>query len=248
MARKVDRFSDDDGRGKHFASSVGRSTNVMGEDTLSRNVNPGQDQPSAPSASQDHSNKSPSRTETASGSSVTGRSRMPSAGLLAAKAQWRAMESSGRRRLRRANSQEEPQESSTAQQENIESDATPTISGHPLAAESGVPMPSIQDMAPIRRSLGGVATFTAATPSDARPSPASRPPLTVETETASGSEPRVQVPDYVTGRGGDGITGNDLPAVESYIDVQERQAMADCKRKILLELKSILTWYAIVYR
>lgn len=245
-ARKVNRLSDDDGRGKHFATSIGRSAQATRHDTHGRaEASHTQDQSSPSSASHSNRNKSSSRTDATAGSAGNGRSRMPSAGLLAAKAQWQAMETTGRRRLRRANSQEAAPEPSMAQQEHAEVDPGTTISGHPLASETGVPMPSIQDIAPIRRPSGGVATFIAATTHDAGPS-TSRPPSTVATDTATASNPRAHVPDYEVGRGGDGVGGNGLPAGEPSIDVQERQATAEFKRKVLPELKSILTWYVAI--
>jgi hypothetical protein len=241
-AKKVDRFSDDDGRGKHVMAAP-RHDMTRGEEVIHA-----QDRSSSP---QSNTNKSsPSATEGASGPSAHGRSRVPSAGLLAAKAQWQAMEHTGRRRLRRANSQEAAPESSTAQPEPIEGDSGAMISGHPLASEGGVPMPSLRDIAPIRRRTSGVATFKAAPSPESGSSSDARPVLAVSTpaaEPASASRSNTHVPDYAPGRGGDGVSGNGPPSGEPFMGGQQEQSADEFKRKILPELKSILTWYEHVY-
>lgn len=237
-AKKVDRFSDDDGRGKHVIAAP-RHDFTGGEEAIHT-----QDRSSSP---QSQANKSlPSGTEGASGPSAHGRSRVPSAGLLAAKAQWQAMEHTGRRRLRRANSQEAAPESSSARQEPVEGNSGTTISGHPLAPEDGVPMPSLRDIAPVRRRSGGVATFKAAPSPDSGSASDARPVLAVSTQAIDPTpipRPSFNVPDYAPGRGGDGVSGNGPPMGDPSMSGQQENPADEFKRKILPELKSILTWY-----
>jgi hypothetical protein len=164
------------------------------------------------------------------------------------------MENTGRRRLRRANSQEQVPESSSREEEG---ESSQPISGHPIAPDDGVPMPSIRAIAPMRRPSGGVSTYRSNEASDAAPShpPAtstpvvdveslsiSRRPSAVSIASASTSG-HANIPDFAHGRGGDGIGGHGAPSEAPVSNEDEEQAKIDLKKKLLPELKSILTWY-----
>lgn len=247
-AKKVDRYSDEDvagsGRNKHLVASASPSTKQQDSSAANRS------QQSHSSPSQSHTQEA-TIPETSSGSPTVGRSRVPSAGLMAAKAQWKAMENIGRRRLRRANSQEQVPEPSSREEE---SESSAPISGHPIAPDDGVPMPSIRAIAPMRRRTGGVRLYQSnvaasaeapAAPSatvDVDSSSNSRPPSVVDSQSGNTAGSTPNIPDYASGRGGDGIGGHGAPSEFPASNEDEEQAKVDLKRKLLPELKSILTW------
>lgn len=256
-AKKVDRYSDEDvteARRKQQAALASSASPSAKE----------RESALATQSQQSHSSSLHSNTQevvnasgASPGSSVVGRSRVPSAGLLAAKAQWKAMESTGRRRLRRANSQQQASEPNSRDEE---ADSSVPISGHPIAPDDGVPMPSIRDIAPMRRTSGGVSTYQSnegveepvqhqsPTPNvDVESLSISRRHSNISTASAATSGRAANIPDYAEGRGGDGIGGVGAPSELTVSNEEDEQAKVDFKKKLLPELKSILTWYVFHY-
>lgn len=248
-SKTADRYSDEDVAGSRRDKQLATSTSPSTKQQDSTAANRSQQSHSSPS--QSNTQEAATRPETSPGSPVVGRSRVPSAGLLAAKAQWKAMENTGRRRLRRANSQEQVPESSSREEEGESS--TP-ISGHPIAPDDGVPVPSIRAIAPMRRTPGGVRTYqshvTASAEVPVAPSATvdvespstSRPPSVVGSSSASTSGLAVNIPNFAHGRGGDGIGGHGAPSELPASNEDEEQAQVAMKKRMLPELKSILTW------
>jgi hypothetical protein len=140
------------------------------------------------------------------------------------------------------------------------------MSGHPIAATSGMPMPGLRSLAPPpKASTGGVSTYQAAEPmSEPSGSKPRHPALDLELETNSltrqSSDANAaqalsglamgDIPDFATGRGGDGIGGSDVPpvttgmtaveSVEESLRVKEEEKR---KRKQLIDkLSEILRW------
>ncbi|KAJ9092719.1 hypothetical protein QFC19_008644 [Naganishia cerealis] len=242
-AKKGNRFSDEEGSGR--GPGKGRpATNASSVEALTAAV-PSRDLETTQETSTVTGEQSTSVTAS------VGRSRVPSEGLLAAKAHWKAMEGTGRGRLRRANSQEGAVQAQPRTNEGTQAGQETPISGHPIATEEGVPMPSLRTIAPMGRTSQGVPTYQGPTShpiSTAVPS-ASPLPLTHDhSEAPPSSSATVTphssfVPDFAMGYGGDGISGHGIPSQAQPISDQqdEEASKAQFKRKLLPQLKAILT-------
>ncbi|KAJ9117529.1 hypothetical protein QFC22_004379 [Naganishia vaughanmartiniae] len=251
-AKKVNRFSDDEGSGR------GRSKRdpVSGMASTSRAS-------TEKVAQRDSETVQESSTiggeDSSSVIASAGRSRLPSAGLAAAKAHWKAMEGNGRGRVRRANSQEAIAQASSRSGETSQTPGQETtISGHPIATEAGVPMPSLRDIAPMGRQSSRVATYQAPVNPAATSVPSASPlPPAQSVEPSSSSTATIatasssitpatstsSIPDFAIGRGGDGISGYGTPSEAQQMPDGEDEELskADFRKKLLPQLKAILT-------
>ncbi|KAI5452902.1 hypothetical protein NCC49_006439 [Naganishia albida] len=250
-AKKVDRYSDEDVTGARRKQQAALASSASPSAKERESALATRSQQSHSSSLHSNTQEVVNASGASPGSSVVSRSRVPSAGLLAAKAQWKAMESTGRRRLRRANSQQQAPEPNSRDEE---ADSSVPISGHPIAPNDGVPMPSIRDIAPMRRTSGGVSTYQSnegveepvqhqsPTPVvDVESLSISRRHSNISTASAATSGRAANIPDYAEGRGGDGIGGVGAPSELPVSNEEEEQAKVDFKKKLLPELKSILT-------
>lgn len=178
-----------------------------------------------------------------------------SAGLRAAKDQWKSMRGSTerRQRMRRTASIETSLEAASA---TASPDATPARSGHPLAASQGLPLPAIKSLTTTRMLPGGTSTFEASEAANESQTPASTSAAEDTSSKPESSASRLvdasvstsgglsrtstregQVPDFADGRGGDGIGGVGQP---SEGDAEE---VAAEERLLLLEkLRKIMGW------
>ena len=217
-----------------------------------------------------------SSTLRAGGSGTNDHDQSSRSGLEQAKAHWKSVGTSSRMRLRRAVSSElvtSPTATTTATMgpSSEVPDDTPApsnmaMSGHPIAATSGMPMPGLRSLAPPpKASSGGVPTYQAAE-STPEPSgsehrdPALDPehaanPLARQSSDANAAQALSglamgDIPDFATGRGGDGIGGSGIPpvtsgmtaveSVEESLRVKEEEKR---KRKLLIDkLSEILRW------
>ncbi|KAJ9098147.1 hypothetical protein QFC21_004476 [Naganishia friedmannii] len=252
-AKKVNRFSDEEGPGrgrskKDPVAGASSSARTSTEKVAQRDSETRQE-PSTIGG--DASTSAPTSV---------GRSRLPSAGLAAAKAHWKAMEGNGRGRMRRANSEEAVAQSSSRGGETAPATGQETtISGHPIATEEGVPMPSLREIAPMGRQSSGVATYQSPINPCVPPGAPSTSPLppTHSVEPSSSSTPTIattsssitpatsmtSVPDFATGRGGDGISGHGTPTeAQQTPDRQDEElSRAESRTQLLPQLKAILT-------
>ena len=217
-----------------------------------------------------------SSTMRTGGSGANENDQSSRSGLEQAKAHWKSVGTSSRMRLRRAVSSElvtSPTATTTATlghtSEAPDDTSVPSnmaMSGHPIASTSGMPMPELRSLAPPpKAATGGVSTYQAAEPT---PEPSGSKPRHPALDLESGTNPLTRqssdanaaqalsglamgdIPDFATGRGGDGTGGSGVPpvtsgmtaveSVEESLRVKEEEKR---KRKHLIDkLSEILRW------
>jgi hypothetical protein len=180
-------------------------------------------------------------------------------GLDAAKARWKAMGGAGggRQRMRRAVSSDRAEPTIDVGEGGSPSTITAGgLGGGRQHVNEGIPLPDIRNLTTTRMLPGGTSTFEAAPvnpPQEASATASSsRPPSQghlTRTDPASGPSRDGQlsrtstiegvIPDFVEGRGGDGIGGVGLP-LDTACPTEER--LQEDRRTLLSKLRSILGW------
>jgi hypothetical protein len=169
--------------------------------------------------------------------------------------------------------------SSTMQNHPDSREVPGVISGHPIAPTSGMPMPELKNLAPPPKpSIGGISTYQASSSTSTSSStqspnedtstghreqtrqpvqalklnealPLSRQSSDANAALALSTLAMGDIPDFATGRGGDGIGGSGLPvnsrmtateSVEESLRIKDEEKQK--RKQTVAKLSQILKW------